>query len=280
MSPWSWSTIPRARTSPPRREQTAAALAEVEKRIKAIPGLELRVIHAGNEPSSESVDGGGTRLFTALAKAISDLPASRIAGAVFISDGQIHDIPTDLDSLGFDAPVHLLLTGLPDEADRRLVMAAAPSFGIVDKDVAFKLRVDDGAAATGPSAARIDIMKDGKPLPPVQVAIGEDVTVQFRHRPWRPEHLRILRSSRATKELSLANNSAVALVNGVRDRLKRAADLRRAPCRRARLAHTAEIRSLRRSRPFHHSAPAGEAGRHADQRAVADRLSRCASCSS
>src|SRR5258707_8452887 len=115
---------------PPRREQTAAALAEVEKRIKAIPGLELRVIHAGNEPASEAVDGGGTRLFTALAKAISDLPASRIAGAVFISDGQIHDIPADLDSLGFRAPVHMLLSGLPDEADRRLVMAASPSFGI------------------------------------------------------------------------------------------------------------------------------------------------------
>ena len=203
---------------PPRREQTAAALAEVEKRIKAIPGLELRVIHAGNEPSSESVDGGGTRLFTALAKAISDLPASRIAGAVFISDGQIHDIPTDLDSLGFRAPVHMLLSGLPDEADRRLVMAAAPSFGIVDKDVAFKLRVEDGAAAPG-TLARINIMKDGKPLPPVQVAIGEDVPFNFDidH---GGQNIFEFSVEPGTKELSLANNSAIALVNGVRDRLK------------------------------------------------------------
>ena len=53
----------------------------------------------------------------------------------------------------------------------------------------------------------------------------------------------------------------------------RAAGLRRAACRRAHLAQPAEVRRLGRSRALHHSASAGEAGRHADQRAVADRVS-------
>jgi hypothetical protein len=203
---------------PPRRAQTAAALAEVSKRIKAIPGLELRVIHAGNEPAGDAVDGGGTRLFGALAKAISDLPATRIAGAVFISDGQIHDVPADVDGLGFRAPVHLLLSGLPNEADRRLVMVASPSFGIVDKEVAFKLRVEDEAAAPG-TLARIDIMKDGKPLPPTQVPIGADIPLNFTidH---GGQNIFEFSVEPGAKELSLANNSAVAIVNGVRDRLK------------------------------------------------------------
>jgi hypothetical protein len=203
---------------PPRREQTAAALAEMEKRIKAAPGLDLRVVHAGNEPAGDAADSGGTRLFAALAKAVADLPASRIAGAVFISDGQIHDVPADLDALGFHAPVHLLLSGLPNEADRRLVMVASPSFGIVDKEVGFKLRVEDGAAAPG-SLARIDIKKDGKPLPPAEVAIGQDVPFNF---PIDHGGQNIFEFSvePGTKELSLANNSAVAMVNGVRDRLK------------------------------------------------------------
>ncbi len=132
--------------------------------------------------------------------------------------GRSTTCPTDLDSLGFRAPVHMLLSGLPDEADRRLVMAAAPSFGIVDKDVAFKLRVEDGAAAPG-TLARIDIMKDGKPLPPVQVAIGEDVPFNFDidH---GGQNIFEFSVEPGTKELSLANNSAIALVNGVRDRLK------------------------------------------------------------
>src|SRR5215469_12617701 len=163
---------------PPRRAQTAAALAEVEKQIKQLPGVELRVIHGGGEPPNEASDGGGTRLFDALARGIADLPASRIAGAVIISDGQIHDVPADPDALGFHAPVHLLLSGLPNEADRRLVMVAAPSFGIVGKEVAFKLRVEDEAAVPG-TLARIDIMKDGKPLPPTQVPIGADVPLNF-----------------------------------------------------------------------------------------------------
>jgi hypothetical protein len=202
---------------PPRRQQTAAALAEVEKRIRAIPGLELRVIHAGKEPASEASN-GGTRLFAALAKGVSDLPASRIAGAVFISDGQVHDVPANLDGLGFHAPVHLLLSGLPGEADRRLVVVAAPSFGIVDKEAAFKLRVEDEAAAPD-TLARLNIMKDGKELPPAEIPVGQDVPFNFTidH---GGQNIFEFSVEPGTKELSLANNSAVAMVNGVRDRLK------------------------------------------------------------
>ena len=54
---------------PPRQPQTAWALAELEKRIKQIPGLELRIVHGGNDPASESSDGGGTRLFSEIGRA-------------------------------------------------------------------------------------------------------------------------------------------------------------------------------------------------------------------
>ena len=203
---------------PPRQSQTAWALGELEKRIKAIPGLELRIVHGGNDPASEANDGGGTRLFGALARGIADLPASRIAGAVIISDGQIHDVPADLDALGFHAPVHLLLTGLPDEADRRLVVVASPSFGLVDKPVTFKLRVEDTAAPAG-SQATLSILKDGKPLPPVIMPIGQDVAVDLDidH---GGQNIFEFSVAPGTKELSLANNAAVVLVNGVRDRLR------------------------------------------------------------
>ena len=52
----------------------------------------------------------------------------------------------------------------------------------------------------------------------------------------------------------------------------RSARLRRAACRRAHLAEPLEVRRRGRPRPLHHPAAAGEAGRHADQPAVADRL--------
>jgi hypothetical protein len=203
---------------PPRPQQTAAALAAVTKAIKALPGVELRVIHGGNEPAGDTSDGGGTRLFAALARGIADLPGSRIAGAIFISDGQIHDIPVDPDALGFHAPVHLLLTGLPDEADRRLVMVAAPSFGLVGKPVTFKLRVEDDAPPPD-GMVSLSIMKDGKPLPSVQLPIGHDVPIDFTidH---GGQNVFEFSVAPGLKSLTPVNKSKVAVVNGVRDRLK------------------------------------------------------------
>ncbi len=95
---------------------------------------------------------------------------------------------------------------------------ASPSFGLVDKPVTFKLRVDDTAAPVG-SQATLSILKDGKPLPPVIMPIGQDMAVDLDidH---GGQNIFEFSVAPGTKELSLANNSAVVLVNGVRDRLR------------------------------------------------------------
>jgi len=163
------------------------------------PGWSFRVIHAGNEPSSESVDGGGTRLFTALAKAISDLPASRIAGAVFISDGQIHDIPADLDF------PRLPRAGAYAAERPARRSRPAPRHGSIPQLRHRRQGRGIQAPGRGPARpapgtlARINIMKDGKPLPPVQVAIGEDVPFNFDIDHGGQKHLRISRSSRGPR---------------------------------------------------------------------------------
>ena len=107
----------------------------------------------------------------------------RIAGTIVISDGVIHDVPRDLQQLGFDAPVHLLMTGQPDEGDRRLTVTEAPTFGIVDKDVTIKLRVDDLPQSTPGGDATVTLMRDGEPLPSVNVPVGteQEVTLRLEH---------------------------------------------------------------------------------------------------
>ena len=50
---------------------------------------------------------------------------------VFVTDGQVHDVPKSAASLGFDAPVHALLTGKRDEFDRRIEVMKAPRYGLV-----------------------------------------------------------------------------------------------------------------------------------------------------
>src|SRR5215470_5336119 len=200
-----------------RTQQTAAALADAEKRIRALPHVELRVVRAGSDSTASG--GGGTRLFEALQRAIGDVPARRIAGAVFISDGQVHDVPAELKDLGFNAPVHLLLTGEANEIDRRLTITKAPTYGLVDNDVAMTVRVDDQPQAPVGATAKVTVVQDGTPKETLDVPIGVDQEIKI-HVDHPGPALVELQVEPREKELSLVNNQAVAVVNGVRDRLR------------------------------------------------------------
>jgi hypothetical protein len=200
-----------------RSGQTAAALTEIETRIRALPHLELRVVRAGDDSTAAAA--GGTRLFEALARGLGDVPGRRVAGAVFISDGQVHDVPATIKDLGFDAPVHLLLTGAENEADRRLTLTKAPTYGLVDNDVAMSVRIDDQPESPIGAAARVTLLQDGEPRETLDLAIGVDqeITVHLEH---PGPTLLELRVEPRPQELSLVNNAAVAVINGVRDRLR------------------------------------------------------------
>src|SRR5208282_2057394 len=121
-----------------RQKIAADALQAVTGQIAGIPGLELRVIHAGAPNGDIGAADQGTQLYTALARGLADVPRQRIAGAVMISDGEIHDMPPP-DRLDFAGPLHVLLAGSPGEADRRLAILDAPKFGLVGKEVQLKL---------------------------------------------------------------------------------------------------------------------------------------------
>src|SRR6266853_1905912 len=127
-----------------RQQATQEALAALTDRLSHERDLDLRVVRAGKPQPGAGDD--GTRLFTALTRAMSDVPRQRLAGVVMITDGQVHDVPAGdakaaAEAVG--APLHVLLSGLPDEGDRRLVVAQAPSFGLVGKELQLKIRVED-----------------------------------------------------------------------------------------------------------------------------------------
>ena len=117
----------------------AAALAE---RLGRIPGLEVRFAEAGQSDGETD----GTRLFSALCAALADVPHDRIAGAIMITDGRVHDVPADAAALGFAAPVHALITGRKNERDRRVVLITTPRFGIVGQSQTVVLPVEDQGA--------------------------------------------------------------------------------------------------------------------------------------
>src|ERR1700759_2860933 len=110
-----------------RTKQTEQAREALVNELKKIKGLEVRVVEAGQADGETD----GTRLFGALSSTLSDVPVDRVAGAFMITDGRVHDIPANAAVVGFQAPVHALITGRKDERDRRIAISAAPRFGIV-----------------------------------------------------------------------------------------------------------------------------------------------------
>jgi thiamine biosynthesis protein ThiS len=124
-----------------RTEQTQAALEKLRAELAQLPNLDVRIVHAGNDPADPA---GGTRLFGALDGALADVPTDRLAGVVMITDGEVHDAPGAAETKArVSAPLHVLLSGSPDEGDRRLMVVRAPRFGIIGEPVTLTVRVDD-----------------------------------------------------------------------------------------------------------------------------------------
>ncbi len=202
-----------------RRQIAVDALKELSAQLARFPDLELREIHAGDPGGDISAADQGTQLYTALARGLADVPRQRIAGAVMISDGEIHDMPAPV-QMDLGAPLHVFLVGKPGEADRRLEIEDAPKFGLVGKEVALKLKVEDlpDTGKTG-GAAQLTIRKDGG-LPVIHsVAIGQDLSISVVIDHGGPNVIEISVEP-GPHELTLDNNRAAFVINGVRDRLK------------------------------------------------------------
>ena len=196
-----------------RMGQTEAARAKILEQLHRIPGLEVRVIEAG-EADGET---DGTRLFTALNSTLADVPSDRFAGVIMITDGRVHDVPVDTGSLGFSAPVHALITGHRDERDRRVALIAAPRFGIVGQPQTITYRVEDQGAHE--STAEVTVRRDGDVIETRNVSIGTAQTVSVPI-PHGGQNIVEIETSPLAGELTQVNNRIVVSIDGVRDKLR------------------------------------------------------------
>jgi hypothetical protein len=196
-----------------RAAQTEAARAAVTQRLQRIAGIETRVVEAGQADGETD----GTRLFGALNATLADVPPDRVAGAIFITDGRVHDVPSDTGALGFAAPIHALITGTPDEKDRRVVLIAAPRFGIVGQNQTISFRVEDEGVRGSPTEVKIS--RDGELLDRRIVTPGRQVDVQVQI-PHAGQNIIEIEAAPLEGELTPVNNRAVVSIDGVRDKLR------------------------------------------------------------
>jgi hypothetical protein len=196
-----------------RTRETAQAQQALVDRLKQVKGLEVRVVEAGQADGETD----GTRLFGALSSALSDVPTDRVAGAFLITDGRVHDIPANAGALGFNAPVHALITGRKDERDRRIAIAAAPRFGIVGQPQTITYRLDDQGVSG--ERAHVVVRCDGDVINERTVLSGQTVSVDIDIKHEGPNIVEI-EASPLENELTPVNNRAVVAIDGVRDKLR------------------------------------------------------------
>lgn len=201
----------------PRPSQTEETVRHLEALLGGLDETEVRTLRVKDDLGDP--EDRGTRLFTALRQAISKVARQRIAAALVVSDGQVHDVPANLEALGIDAPVHLLLTGKEDEGDRRLRITNAPSFGIVGRKLAMTLSVEDLPQSAGGAPARLLLRRDGGEPETMEVSAGREQTIEFELDRRGPTVFEI-EAEPGPRELTLANNRATVVINGVRDRLR------------------------------------------------------------
>jgi hypothetical protein len=179
--------------------------------VARLENTELRVRRFADAPED-----GGSLAMTALAELLSEEPRARVAGAMIITDGQVHDVelaPT------LPAPLHVLLTGREADWDRRLIVKNAPAFAILGEEVMLTLRIEDQGAAPGDTDVDLTIAVDDSAPQTFRVPVGEDLDLPVTL-PHGGMNVLQFSTPAAEGELTDRNNAAVVQINGVRDRLR------------------------------------------------------------
>jgi len=195
-----------------RTDATNKAADVLKERLSAIPNLEVRIVDGGTDG-----EGDGTKLFAPLSATLADVPPERVAGAIIVTDGRVHDVPLP-QHLGFQAPVHSLITGRENERDRRVALTSTPRFGIVGQRQTIGFRVQDEGIPNG-ARVNVTVRRDGTVVANTVVTAGaeERVQVEIAH---AGANIIEIEASPLEGELTLLNNRVALTVDGVREKLR------------------------------------------------------------
>lgn len=197
-----------------RLDQTRDAFTQLQKEISSYPNLDIKTATVTTPLALEAGAPGGSRLFEERFRHLQSLSPNEIAATIFITDGQVHDIP-DQSTAG---PIHVLLSGNENEKDRVLLIENAPAYGIVNKEVTLKIRVlDQGVSETSTLVATVKT--DDRQVRRIAVRTGQitEIPVFISH---GGDNFVEISLPKLEGELSEKNNKAFLSINGIRDRLK------------------------------------------------------------
>jgi hypothetical protein len=186
-----------------RQAGVQTALAALRAKLASVPNLDVRVVTMADTMT-------GTNLAPALDQALGDVPATRVAGVIVLSDGQISDPPDSVRPF----PIHQALIGKPNERDRRLIIKSAPRTAAIGEVARIVVQVEDSSPT-----AEVTVHVGDEAPQTQEVATGQDVTIEvpIDRRGAIPV---AIEAASVSDEISSANNAVALSVTGVRDRLR------------------------------------------------------------
>jgi hypothetical protein len=182
-------------------------LSALQSQMPNLESFELRMIET--RPDALETDLAGTMIAS-----LSGTPRSQIAGTVLVTDGQVHDLPSDLSILEPFGPVHSLIVGKEDEKDRQIKITAAPSYGIVGETATLSVNVEAEVPVLG-----VRVTVNDKDPYNVPVRPGEDTPIEVEIDRRGPNTI-VFSIPESQDELTYVNNITAATVSGVRDTLR------------------------------------------------------------
>lgn len=194
-----------------RQQMTDQVRSDLEQKLSEFKGSEIRYIDI-----PDGSDNSGTRLYNALTSSLTEITPERLAGVIVVSDGVVHDLPDHFTEMNIKAPIHVLITGRPDEKDRQIRFLSTPRFALVGKTQRVKAEVQE---KNGTGSAPVQISLDGKLIEERVVSTNKPFTFKINI-----EHAGInvveIKVKPLDEELTLLNNHAVLSIDGVRDKLR------------------------------------------------------------
>ncbi len=193
------------------------ALQRITEEAKKMQGMEPIVLRAAHR-DTQGGKGETTELFTQLRENMISIPLSQVAGTVFITDGQVHDVPDTLGPLSRFGPFHVVLTGKKDEFDRKVTIVAAPKYGVLEEEIRMTVRVDEFGRSQR-EMLPMTVYQDGELVAETSLLADEtrDFTFTVKH---PGQNIFEFKIPVAEGEMTPHNNTAPVIVNGIRDRLR------------------------------------------------------------
>ena len=187
-----------------------SAAAELVEDIEALGRIKVERAVFRNGREAE-----GSAIFATLAEALAGIDRARLAGAILITDGQIHDSPPPD---GFPFPLHALIAGEEGEFDRRVVLDRTTAYSVVGETARLSASVlDSGPVPESAGPPSVSVSVNGNPPVTMPVSGARDVHVGPIG---RGRNVVVFSATPVEGETTVRNNVASAVINGVRDRLR------------------------------------------------------------